>query len=176
MSVYKYTDEANDFLPSFDPGSALYQMIFTHDGYPDMCYNAIQNFARFLELTAAHGNPPNFAALRQAGALLQYTKVVAPNPLGYVGNRLVFYVAGDPNNFLHLFEEFLVFLEQEKDLRGELRFPGGLSLIVEPHMDVDLGAYRAAEKILDGVEVREPALALPHEVFLVNPPNGLSCC
>ena len=172
-SVYKYTDEAADFLPSLNPGQALYQVIFTHDAYPSICYNTLQMFGRFMERTAEDGNPGNYAALRRAGVILVLTKPLDPDRVGYVANRMAFYVAGDVNNFLHLFEEFLVFLTKEKDLHGSDAFPSGLSLSVEPHADVDLAMYRDAEKTLAEVNVNEVSNTLTHHVFSVNPPNGL---
>ncbi len=93
--------------------------------------------------------------------------------MGYVAYRPVFYVVGDVNNFMTLFDEFLAFLSSEKTATAEGLFPSGLQLVVEPHTGVDLEEFKNGEHSLEEVEVRDPADKLPHEVFSVNPPNSL---
>ena len=120
MSVYLYSREAADFLPAAGPGLPLYACIFSHEAYPSVCYGVLDRLARFLANTAAAGNPGNIAALRESGVFLVLTKNVDPDHMGYVAYRPVFYVVGDVNNFLSLFDEFLAYAAEERGADREL--------------------------------------------------------
>ena len=110
MSVYKYSDEAQDWLyQTREAGKTLYACILGHDAYPSVCFGLVDRLGRFLAENAANGYPGNLAALREAGIALVLTKNEDPDQVGYVAYRPVFYVVGDLENSLVLFDEFMAF-------------------------------------------------------------------
>ena len=167
MSVYKYSEEAQDWLyQTREAGKTLYACILGHDAYPSVCFGLVDRLGRFLAENAANGYPGNLAALREAGIALVLTKNEDPDQVGYVAYRPVFYVVGDLENFLVLFDEFMAFAAREPEYADRLAFT------VEPHADVDLRTFEAADKEHGDTTIHQPAMELTHGVFSVYPPNG----
>jgi hypothetical protein len=84
----------------------------------------------------------------------------------------VFYVSGDVNFFLTMFEEFTHYLAERRNANEELIHENGLPLTIEPCEDVNISQFADGDRVHGAVTVRDPSANVTHHANAVYPPNN----
>ncbi len=127
VCVHKYTDKAQDLLPSIDDASAaLFQIQVEHAGQPSITYDIFGSMNKFLR-DASAGNadvPTCVSELASAGIRIVLTNGDDPESAGcLVQYRVALYVAGQSeelHNALILLDDF--FLWKQGQMAREKQF------------------------------------------------------
>ena len=67
LHIYKYSDEAADYISSFSPGEASYAILLRHEAYPSVDSDVLNGLGDWLQAEHAQdvSFPENLRALRE---------------------------------------------------------------------------------------------------------------
>ena len=104
LCIYKYSDEAADYISSFSPGEALYAILLRHEAYPSVDSDVLNGLGDWLQAEHAQdvSFPENLRALREqehiefvlTSTQARPGQTVNPQGMPWQNWRSVFYVAG----------------------------------------------------------------------------------
>ena len=116
IAIFPYTKDATTIWDACtEQGSTLWQVQLEHNAMDSITVGFYESFGNFLQ---HEESPPNSVnGLAEAGIKLIVTDATDPDQVGFIRWRAAFYVTGDVaalHNFLHLLDEFFVWVNQDR--------------------------------------------------------------